>query len=40
VPREMPSALGGPECPWVIELGSSRSAVVPGTDRSETRRRG
>jgi len=21
--------LGGPECSWVIELGSSQSAVVP-----------
>jgi hypothetical protein len=40
VAGEMPSALGEPECPWVIELGSSRSAVAPGTDRSESRRRG
>jgi hypothetical protein len=40
VAGEMPSALGEPECSWVIELGSSRSAVVPGTDRSESRRRG
>jgi hypothetical protein len=43
-PRDHPTTrcqvLGGPESPWVIELGSSRTAVDPGTDRSESRRRG
>jgi hypothetical protein len=31
---------GAAQGPWVSELGSSRSAVVPGTGRSESRRRG
>jgi len=39
VAGEMPGA-GRTGVLVVIELGSSQSAVVPGTDRSESRRRG